>query len=220
MSHKHFGAAIAIAGLLMACPIALGEVEEGSHVRTEFSGYGGWGRFAAPIRVLDADSSEVADGNAGDSRDTHSPPFENEPVNEFNIYIPPTTRSSVISNSPAGDPLYLQSTFEGNSDNIGTLPGTAARRSISTPPGSSRALTLVSHAKSTLPPAGCVRCVGQIARASAGGTKSLAALFSRNFFRKGGPVQPRRLVSGNVRLRNPPLLTASTIQRSWLTPSL
>jgi hypothetical protein len=45
-------------------------------------------------------------------------------------------------------------------------------------------------------------------------------LFSRNFFRKAGSVQPRHLVSGNVRLRNPPILTASTIQRSWFNPSL
>ena len=209
MSNEHFGAALVIAGLLMASPIALGEVEEGSHARTENSGYSYYASF---IRYSAVDSSEVADVNAADTRDARSRPFENDPLSEFNINIPQTTRSSVISNSPAEDPLYLQSTFdEGNSGEIGTLPSAAAHRSISMPPGSSRALTLVSHAKSTFSPAGCVRCVGQIVRASAGGTKSLTALFSRNVFRKGGPVQPRHLVSGNVRLRNPPLLTASTI---------
>ena len=219
MSHKHFGVTITIVGLLAASSIALGEVEEGSYARTEISGQRGWGHFDAPIRALVVDSSEVADVDAAGRRDTstRSPRYENNPGSELDVNIPTTTRSSVLDDSPAEDP-YLQSGFgKGNSDNIGTLPSGGARRLS---PGSSRAVTLVSHAKPTLPAAGCARCFGQVAAASAGGTKLFKALFSSNFFRKGSPVEPRHLVSGNVRLRNPPLLTVSTIKRSWLNPSL
>ena len=217
MSREHLGAAVVVAGLLTASPIALGEVEEGSHARTEISGYGGWDQFRAPVGALVVDSNEVADGNGADARKTRSSPLENDPVYAI---IPPTTRSTIISDdSPAVDPF--KTTFSsGNSNNIGTFGNKSAHASVSTPTGSSRALTSVSYAKSTLPPAGCARCVGQVARASTGRAKSFAALFSRNFFRKGGAVLPPHLVSGIVRQRNPPLLAASTIQRSWLKPSL
>jgi len=203
VSRKHFGAAVAVAGLLMASPIALGEVEEGSHARTEISGYGGWDHFRAPIGPLVVDSNEVADDNGADARNTRSSPLENDPVYAI---IPPTTRSSIISDSPAVDPF--QTTFDkGNSNNIGTFANKSAHPSVSTRTGSSRALRSVSHAKSTLPPAGCARCVGQVARASAGRAKSFASLFSWNFFRKGG-FRPRHSMTAIVRQRTPPLLTA------------
>jgi hypothetical protein len=218
MSRKHFGAAVAIAGLLTASPIALGEVEEGSHLRAEISGYGGLD-LDAPIGALVVDSNKVADDNGADARNTRSSPPENDPVSEYYAIIPPTTRSSAISDSPEVDPF--QTTIDkGNSNNIGTFANKSAHPSVSTPTGSSRALTSVSHATSTLPPAGCARCARQVARASAGGAKSFAALFSRNFFRKGGSALPRHLVTGIVRQRDPPLLTASMIQRRWLNPSL
>jgi hypothetical protein len=44
-------------------------------------------------------------------------------------------------------------------------------------------------------------------------------LFSWNFFRKGG-IQTRHSMTGIVRQRNPPLLTALTIQRGWRDSSL
>jgi hypothetical protein len=202
MSRKHFGAAVAVAGLLMASPIALGEVEEGSHARTEISD-GGWDHFRAPIGALVVDSNEVADDNGADAQNTRSPPLENDPVYAI---IPPTTRSSIISDSPAVDPI--QTTFDtGNSNNIGTFGNKSAHRSVSTTTGSSRTLTSVSHATSTLPPAGCARCTGQVARASAGRAKAFASLFSWNFFRKGG-FRPRHSMTAIVRQRTPPLLTA------------
>jgi hypothetical protein len=219
MSRKHFGAAVAVAGLLTASPIALGEVEEGSHARTEISGYGGWDHFRAPIGALVVDSNEVADDNGADARNTRSSPSEDDLVSGYYAIIPATTRSSIISDSPAVD--SSPTTFNtGNSSNVGAFANKPAHPSVSTTTGSSRMLTLVSHATSTLPAAGCARCSGQVARASAGRAKSFAALFSRNFFRKGGSVLPRHLMMGIVRQRDPPLLTASTIQRGWSNPSL
>jgi hypothetical protein len=204
MSRKHFGAAVAVAGLLMASPIALGEVEEGSHARTEISD-GGWDHFRAPIGALVVDSNEVADDNGADAQNTRSPPLENDPVYAI---IPPTTRSSIISDSPAVDPI--QTTFDtGNSNNIGTFANKSAHRSVSTTTGSSRALRSVSHATSTLPPTGCARCAGKVARASAGRAKSFASLFSWNFFRKGG-FRTRHSMTGIARQRTPALLTALT----------
>src|SRR5271165_5102566 len=232
MSREHFGAAVVVAGLLTASPIALGEVEEGSHTRTEISGYGGWDLFRAPIGALVVDSNEVANDDGADAQSTRLSPPENDSVSGNYANIPPTTRSSIISSSPTADPLYLQSTSDkGNSNNIGTFASAPAHPSVATPTGSSGALTSVSprsppsltwprygrsrgsYPKLTLPPTGCARCVGQVARASAGRAKSFAALFSRNFFRKGGSVLPRHLVSGIVRQGNPPLLAASTILR-------
>ena len=199
MSREHFGAAVVVAGLLTASPIALGEVEEGNHARTEISGYGGWDHFRAPVGALVVDSNEVADDNGADAQNTRSSPPENDPVYAI---IPPTTRSSIISDSPAVDPF--QTTFDrGNSNNIGTFANKSAHPSFSTP----RALTSVSHAPSTLLPTGCARCAEQAARASAGRAKSIASLFSWNFFRKGGS-RPRHSMAGIVRQRNPPLLTA------------
>jgi hypothetical protein len=216
MSREHFGAAVVVAGLLTASPIALGEVEEGNHGRTGISGYGGWDQFRAPAGALVVDSNEVADDNGADARNTRSSPPENDPMYAI---IPPTTRSSIIiSDSPAVDPF--QTTFDtGNSNNIGTFANKSARPSVSTPTGSSRALTSVSHATTTSPPTGCARCVGLVARASAGRAKSFASLFSWNFFRKGG-IQTRHSMTGIVRQRNPPLLTALTIQRGWRDSSL
>ena len=213
MSREHLGAAVVVAGLLTASPIALGEVEDESHARTEISGCGGWEQFRAPVGALVVDSNEVADGNGADARKTRSSPLENDPVYAI---IPPTTRSTIISDdSPAVDPF--KTTFgSGNSNNIGTFGNKSAHASVSTPTGSSRAVTSVSYAKSTLPPAGCARCVGQVARASTG--EIVRRLVLKEFFRKGGAVLPRHLVSGIVRQRNPPLLAASTIQRSWLNP--
>jgi len=211
MSRKHFGAAVAVAGLLMASPIALAEVEEGNHARTEISGYGGWDHFRAPIGALVVDSNEVADDNGADARNTRSSPPENDPVYAI---IPPTTRSTMISDdSPAVDPF--QTTFDRrNSNNIGAFANKSAHPSVSTTTGSSRALRSVSHAlrsvshaTSTLLPTGCARCVGQVARASAGRAKSFASLFSWNFFGKGG-FRPRHSMAGIVRQRTPPLLTA------------
>jgi hypothetical protein len=215
MSREHFGAAVVVAGLLTASPIALGEVEEGNHGRTEISGYGGWDQFRAPVGALVVDSNEVADDNGADARNTRSSPPENDPVSEYHAIIPPTTRSSVISDL---DP-FQTTVDEGNFNNIGTFANKSARPSVSTPTGSSRALTSVSHATTTSPPTGCARCVGQVARASAGRAKSFASLFSWNFFRKGG-IQTRHSMTGIVRQRNPPLLTALTIQRGWRDSSL
>jgi len=202
MSRKHFGAAVAVAGLLMASPIALGEVEEGCHARTEISGYGGWDHFRAPIGALVVDSNEVADDNGADARNTRSSPIENDPVYAI---IPPTTRSTMISDdSPAVDPF--QTTFDRrNSNNIGAFSNKSAHPSVSTTTRSSRALRSVSHATSTLPPA-CARCTGRVARASAGRAKSFASLLW-NFFSKGG-FRPRHSMTGIARQRTPPLLTA------------
>jgi hypothetical protein len=215
MSREHFGAAVVVAGLLTASPIALGEVEEGSHARTEISSYGGWDQFRAPVGALVVDSNEVADDNGADARNTRSSPPESDPLYAI---IPPTTRSSIIGDSPAVDPF--QTTFDtGNSNNIGTFANKSAHPSVSTPTESSRALKSVSHATSTLLPLACGRCGGQVARASAGRAKSFASLFSWNFFRKGGS-RPRQTMTGMGRQRTPPILTALAIQRGWRNPSL
>jgi hypothetical protein len=200
MSREHFGAAVVVVGLLTASPIAMGEAEEGSHARTEISGYSGWDHSVAALII---DSNEVADDNGADTQNTRASPLENDPMYAI---IPPTTRNSIISDSPAVDPF--RTTFDtGNSDNIGTFANKSAHRSVSTITGSSRALRLVSHATSTLPPAGCARCTGQVARASAGRAKSFASLFSWNFSHKGG-FRPRHSMTAIVRQRTPPLLMA------------
>jgi hypothetical protein len=218
MSRKHFGAAVAVAGLLTASPIALGETEEGSHARTEMSGCGGWDHFRAPIGALVVDSNEVADDNGADARNTRSLPSEDDLVSGYYAIIPATTRSSIISDSPAVDPF--QTTFDrGNSNSIGAFANKPAHPSVSTTTGSSRMLTLVSHATSTLLPIACARCAGQVARVSAGRAKSFASLFSWNFFHKGG-FRTRHSMTGFGRQRTPPLLTALAIQRGWSNPSL
>jgi hypothetical protein len=203
MSREHFAAAVFVAGLLTASPIALGEVEEGGHARTEISGYGGRDHFRAPVGALVVDSTEGAGDNRADAQNTRSPPLENDPVYAI---IPPTTRNSIISESSMVDPI--QTSFDtGSSNNIGTFANKSAHPSVSTTTGSSRALRSVSHATSTMPPAGCARCTGQVARASAGRAKSFASLFSWNFSRKGG-FRPRHSMTAIVRQRTPPLLTA------------
>jgi hypothetical protein len=198
MSREHFGAAVVIAGLLTASPIALGEVEERNHAKTEISGYGGWDHFRAPVRASVVDSNEVADDNGADAGNTRSSPPENDPVYAI---IPPTTRSSIISDSPAMDPF--QTTFDQGNSNVGTFGNKSAHPSVSTPTGSSRALRPVSHATSTLLPTGCARCAGQVARASAGRAKSFASLFAWNFFRKGG-FRTRHSMTGIQQQRSPP----------------
>jgi hypothetical protein len=214
MLHEHFGAAAVVASLLTASPIALGEVEEGNHARTEISGYGGGDHFRAPVGALVVDSNEVADGNGADAQNARSSPPENDPIYAI---IPPTTRSSIISDSPGVDPF--QTTFDtGNSNKIETFGNKSAHPSLSTLTKSSRSLTSVSHATSTLLPIACARCAGQVARASTGRAKSFASLFSWNFFRSGS--RPLHSLTGMGRQRTPPLLTASTIQRSWPNPSL
>jgi hypothetical protein len=197
MSREHFGAAVVVASLLTASPIALGEVEGGSCARTEISGSGGWDHFRAPVGASVVDSNEIADDNGADPRNTRSATLENDPV--FPI-IPPTTRSSIINGLPV-DPF--QTTFDtGNSNNIGTFGDKSAHPLVSTPTRSLRALTSVSHATSILLPIGCTRCAGQVARASADRANSFASLFSWNFFRKGG-FRPRHSTMGIVRQRNP-----------------
>ena len=94
MSREHFGAAVVVAGLLTASPIALGEVEEGSHAKTEISGYGGWDHFHAPAGASVVDSNEVADDNRADARNTRSSPPENDPVYAI---IPPTTKQRFVA---------------------------------------------------------------------------------------------------------------------------
>jgi hypothetical protein len=199
MLREHFGAAVVVAGILTASPIALGEVEGGSRARTEISGYGGWDHFRAPVGASVVDSNDIADDNGADPRNRRSSTLENDPAYAI---IPPTTRSSIISGLPAVDPF--QTTFDtGNSNNIGTFGNKSAHPLVWTRTRSLRALTSVSHATSTLLPIGCTRCAGQVARASPDRAKSFASLFSWNFFRKGGS-RPRHSTTGNRTTEEPP----------------
>ena len=180
MSREHFGAAIVVAGILTASPIALGEVEGGSRARTEISGYGGWDHFRAPVGASVVDSNDIADDNGADPRNRRSSTLENDPAYAI---IPPTTRSSIISGLPAVDP---QTTFDtGNSNNIGTFGNKSAHPLVWTPTRSLRALTSVSHATSTLLPIGCTRCAGQVARASADKSKIVRLLVLMEFLPQG-----------------------------------
>ncbi len=220
MSWNHFGAAVAVAGLLTGLPIAPGEVGEGGYGRTELSGYGS-GLFRAVNGVLVVDSIGVADVSGGHARNTRSYLPENDPVSAYEANIPPTTRSNIISSPNAVDRLFLQSIYDkGNSNNSGTFANASGRPSVSTQTLSSRAPTSRPRPTSTLRAEGCARCGGEVARASASRPKLLVALFSRTFFPKGGSVRPRHQVAGIGRQRDAPLLTASTIQHGWRIPSL
>jgi hypothetical protein len=202
MSRRHFSAAVAFAGLLTGSQIALAEVEEGSRERTEIFVYGGWELVGAPIFVVDL--NKVAADNGADARNTRWLPSQNDPVNEYYANIPAATRSNNIDDSPELHYLYLNSTLDkDNSNKAGTSASKSARPSISTLTGSSRALTARRQAKSMSPPTGCARCVGEVARAVAGGAKSFAALFSGDFFRIAASVLPRHPVTGNARQRTP-----------------
>jgi hypothetical protein len=214
MSPKHVGSAVLVAGLLMTSPIALGGVEGESHTRTEISGPGEWDHFRAPIWALVVYSDELAGDNGDEARNTRSSSPENDPIYAI---IPPTTRSSTISDSPAMDPF--QTTHDpDNSNKIVTFAKRSAHPSFSMPTESSRVLTSVSHAKPRLLPTGCARCIGLVARASTG-RSTFASVFPWNIFRKGG-FRTRHSMAGIALQRNPPLLTALTIPRGWRNPSL
>jgi len=216
MTRKHIGAAVAVAGLLTGSQIALAEVEDGSRERTEIFVYGGWELVGAPIGLLVVDSSKVADDNGTDGWNTRMLPAETE----YYANIPTATRSHTIDDSPSVDYLYFKSTFDkGNSNTVRTFAHESARPSISTLTGSSRALKPRRQARSMSPPAGCARCVGEVAQATAGRAKSFAALFS-SFFRKGVSVPPRHPVTGIARQMDAPLLVGSALQRVWRNSSL
>jgi hypothetical protein len=181
MSRKHFGAALAVGGLLAGCQIAFAGVEEGSQTKTEIFRYDGWELSGAPILIWVVDSNKVADDNRAAAPNTLSSPSENDPLSEYHLNIPQAIRSNTIDNSLAVDPLYFQSNIgKGNSNNVVTFTSESAHPS--------RTLTPRRHATSMSPPGGCARCVGEVARATAGRAKLFAALFSSNFFRKGGSV--------------------------------
>ncbi|MBV8440934.1 MAG: hypothetical protein JO312_10320 [Hyphomicrobiales bacterium] len=218
MSRKHFGAAVAFAGLLTGSQIALAEVEDGSQERTEIFVYGGWELVGAPLAILVVDSNKGADDNGADARNI---PSRNDQTGEYYANIPATTRSNTIDGPPDSGFLYLNSTFDkNNSSKVGTSASESARPSISTLTGSSRPPTPRRQARSMLPPAGCARCVGEVQRPAAGRAKSFAALFSINFFRKGASVVQLHPVTGNARQRDAPLLVGSALQRGWRYPSL
>jgi hypothetical protein len=180
MSRKHIGAALAVAGLLSGSQIAVAEVEAGSRGKTEIIAYDGWELSGAPILIWVVNSNNGANDNRADTPNTLSFPSENDPLSEYHPNIPQATRSHTIDNSPDALPLYFQSNLDkGNSNTIRAL------RSESAHP--SRTLT-PRRAVSTAPPGGCARCVGEVARATAGRANLFAALFSRDFFRKGGSV--------------------------------
>ena len=167
-----------------------------------------------PKRFWLSSSNEAFDANGADARRTmRSFPPGFDPVSGFYPNIPLTSGSTVLSNPPAVDPLFLPSLFDegdsnidkGNSNNSDTLMNAPARPSVSAPTApSSRALTFHSHAPSR--PEGCARCGGEVAHASAGRAKSFAALFSRTFSRKGGSARPRHPVAGVGRERDGALL--------------
>ncbi len=181
MSRKHIGAALAVAGLLSGSQIALAEVEAGSRGKTEIIAYDGWELSGAPILIWVVNSNNGANDNRADAPNTLSFPSENDPLSEYHLNIPQVTRSHTIDSSPDARSLYFQSNLDkGNSNTIGAL------RSESAHP--SRALTPRRRAGSMAPPGGCARCVGEVARATAGRANLFAALFSGDFFRKGGSV--------------------------------
>jgi hypothetical protein len=201
MSRKHIGAALAVAGLLTGSRIALANVEEGSPKRTEIIAYDGWELSGAPIWIWVVDANKVADDNLAAAPNTLLFPSENGPLGEYDVNIPQATRSHTIDSLPAVDPLYFHSNFDkGNSSNIGALTSESAHPL--------RTLTPRRHATSMSPPGGCARCVGEVAPATAGRAKLFAALFSSNFFRKGGSVVQRHQVTGTAREWDAPLLVS------------
>lgn len=197
MSRKHIGAALAVAVLLTGPQIALAEVEG----KTEIFRYDQWVLSGAPILIWVVESNKVADDNRAAAPNILSFPSENDPLSEYDLNIPQATISHTIDSSPAADPLYFQSNFgKGNSNTIRAFTSESAHPS--------RTLTPRRHAMSMSPPAGCARCVGEVARATAGRPTVFAALFSSNVFRKGGTFIQRRPVTGTARERDAPLLVS------------
>jgi hypothetical protein len=197
MSRKHIGAALAVAVLLTGSQIAPAEVEG----KTEIFRYNGWVLSGAPILIWVVESNKVADENRAAAPNILPFPSESDPLSEYDLNIPQATRSHTIDNLPAADPLYFQSNFDrGNSNNIRAFTSESAHPS--------RAPTPRRHATSTSPPPGCARCVGEVARATAGRPKVFAALFSSNVFRKGGTVIQRDPATGTARERDAPLLVS------------
>jgi hypothetical protein len=216
MSRKHFGAAVAFAALLTGSQIALAEVEDGSRERAEIFVYGGWELVGAPLGILVVDSNKIADDNRADARNAP----RNDQASENYANIPATIRSNTIDSSPDSDSLYLSSTSDkDNSGKVGTSASESARPPISTLTVSSRPLTPRRQARSMLPPAGCARCVREVARPAAGRAKSFAAVFPINFFRSVS-VLARRAVTGNARQRDAPLQVGSAPQQGWRNSSL
>jgi hypothetical protein len=101
MLRKHFGAAVAVAGLLTGSQVALADVEEGSPKRTEIIAYDGWELSGAPIWIWIVDANKVVDDNLAAAPNTISFPSENGPLSEYDVNIPQATRSPMIDNLPA-----------------------------------------------------------------------------------------------------------------------
>ena len=211
MSVKHFGAAVAVAGLLTGFPISPVELARGIYGIKETSDYGGADPFAAASSVAVANSKEIEKVSGAAVPNTRSSLPANERVNESYANILSIVTSDNYSIPPVIDPLLLQTTFnKGNSNAVRTLPHESARQPDPTPPPRpSRAVTSRSHP--TLPLAGCVRCVRGAARASAGRANLLIALLSKNFSHKSGSVLRRHPVASVGRQRDVPLLTASAV---------
>ncbi len=210
MSVKHFGAAVAVAGLLTGFPISPVELARGIYGIKETSDYGGADPFAAASSVAVANSKEIEKVSGAAGPNTRSSQPANEPANENYANILPTVTSDNYSIPPVIDPLLLQTTFgKGNSNAVRTLANESARQPDPTPTRPSRAVRSGSHA--TLPMAGCVRCVRAVARAPAARANVLIALLSKNFSHKSASVLRRHPAASVGRQRDVPLLTASAV---------
>ncbi len=209
MSRRRF---VALAGLLTGLLIVPGELGP-------VLGYGGSDHFGVVDAVLVVDPTGVADVGAR-ARNARSYLPENDPVIGYAANIPPKTDNNIFGEPNAVDALFLQKIYaKVDSDNGGTVANASGRPSVLTPAVSSKARMLHSRAKSTLRPEGCAQC-GEVVRATGGRTKTLAALISRAFSGKGGPVRPHHPVAGIGQQREAAFLTASTIPRGWRIPSL
>ena len=128
MSFKHFGAAVAVAGLLTGFPIAPVELAQGIYGIKETSDNGGPDPFGAVGSVSVANSKEVTKVNGADAPNTRSP-VANDLVSGNPVNILPTATTNNFSIPPVIDPLLLQTTFDkGNFNNVRTKAKASARR--------------------------------------------------------------------------------------------
>ncbi len=227
MPDKRFGVAVAIAGLVTGLLIAPGEVQDVSYGKTEISGYSGSEPFAAPNRILADDSYASAATQVSDTgaRYSSSRPSDNYFTSGTTANIPETIVSKMNYDLPVECYMYLSSAFhQDDYDNKGSLAKANTRTyvpaHVAARAGSSRALALPTRPKSILRPGGCARCAWEVARVSAAQTKSFSAMFSMNFFRKGGSIRQQHLAAGIRGQTEGRLATASTFPRGWRNLSL
>ncbi len=137
--------------------------------------------------------------------------------------IPPTMRSNINYSVPVEDPLYIaHRSSKANDHNIASKRNTRPNARVSKLATSPRALRPIRSPENSTrhPEAGCSRCVGRVAQAFSGRSKSLVALLSATVFRKVGAVPRRHFAGGNNQQRQNRMLAVRTFPRDWWNRAL